>query len=78
MTWVSGTSKRVRAFSTICPHLGCVPAHKPEVQPQPFDPNWKGGFYCPCHGSRFKPTGELISGPAEEPLEKINPPSSEK
>jgi ubiquinol-cytochrome c reductase iron-sulfur subunit len=35
----------------ICTHLGCSPLFKPEVVPQNFDPQWKGGFFCPCHGS---------------------------
>jgi ubiquinol-cytochrome c reductase iron-sulfur subunit len=54
----------------ICTHLGCVPEFKPEVQPQPFDPNWKGGFYCPCHGSRYDLAGRVFQGvPAPKNLE---------
>ena len=54
----------------ICTHLGCVPLHKPEVQPQPFDPEWKGGFYCPCHNSRYDLAGRVFQGvPAPYNLE---------
>ncbi|MBS0194590.1 MAG: ubiquinol-cytochrome c reductase iron-sulfur subunit [Proteobacteria bacterium] len=54
----------------ICTHLGCVPIHKPEVQPQPFDPNWKGGFFCPCHGSRYDLAGRVFKNvPAPKNLE---------
>jgi ubiquinol-cytochrome c reductase iron-sulfur subunit len=54
----------------ICTHLGCVPIHKPEVQPQPFDSNWKGGFFCPCHGSRYDLAGRVYKGvPAPKNLE---------
>ncbi len=54
----------------ICTHLGCVPIHKPEVQPEPFDPNWKGGFFCPCHGSRYDLAGRVFKGvPAPKNLE---------
>src|SRR5688572_17734551 len=37
----------------ICTHLGCSPLYIPEMLPQAFDAQWKGGFYCPCHQSRF-------------------------
>jgi len=54
----------------ICTHLGCVPIEKPEVQPQPFDPNWKGGFFCPCHGSRYDLAGRVFQNvPAPRNLE---------
>ncbi len=54
----------------ICTHLGCVPLHKPEVQPQPFDANWKGGFFCPCHNSRYDLAGRVFQGvPAPANLE---------
>ena len=54
----------------ICTHLGCVPLHKPEVQPQPFDPDWKGGFFCPCHNSRYDLAGRVFQGvPAPYNLE---------
>ena len=46
----------------ICTHLGCVPEFVPAIKPEPFDPNWKGGFYCPCHKSRYDLSGRVFSG----------------
>ncbi len=46
----------------ICTHLGCSPLFEPEIRPQPFDANWKGGFFCPCHGSRFDMAGRVYQG----------------
>jgi ubiquinol-cytochrome c reductase iron-sulfur subunit len=45
-----------------CTHLGCIPQLIPEVGPQPFDDDWKGGFYCPCHKSKFDMAGRVYSG----------------
>lgn len=45
-----------------CTHLGCVPQMIPQVGPQPFDDDWKGGFYCPCHKSKFDLAGRVYSG----------------
>lgn len=42
-----------------CTHLGCVPQLVPQVGPQPFEENWKGGFYCPCHKSKFDESGRV-------------------
>jgi len=54
----------------ICTHLGCVPGYVPEMLPQPFDPKWQGGFYCPCHQSRFDLAGRVFDGvPAPSNLE---------
>jgi ubiquinol-cytochrome c reductase iron-sulfur subunit len=54
----------------ICTHLGCSPGYVPEMLPQPFDAQWKGGFYCPCHQSRFDLAGRVYEGvPAPSNLE---------
>lgn len=54
----------------ICTHLGCSPQFVPEVKPQEFDENWVGGFFCPCHGSRFDLAGRVFKGvPAPKNLE---------
>jgi len=45
-----------------CTHLGCVPQMIPQVGPQPFDENWNGGFYCPCHKSKFDLSGRVFRG----------------
>jgi len=46
----------------ICTHLGCSPTYRPEMAPQDLGPNWKGGFFCPCHGSRFDLAGRVYAG----------------
>jgi ubiquinol-cytochrome c reductase iron-sulfur subunit len=46
----------------VCTHLGCAPKFYAEVKPEPFDADWKGGFYCPCHGSRFDMSGRVYNG----------------
>ncbi|SFG63415.1 ubiquinol-cytochrome c reductase iron-sulfur subunit [Neptunomonas qingdaonensis] len=57
----------------ICTHLGCSPSYKPEVGPQDFDANWVGGFYCPCHGSRFDLSGRVYKG-SPAPTNLVIPP----
>lgn len=46
----------------ICTHLGCIPELVPEVGPQPYDEDWLGGFYCPCHKSKFDLAGRVYKG----------------
>ena len=54
----------------ICTHLGCSPTFRPEVAPADLGPDWKGGFFCPCHGSKFDLAGRVYKGvPAPKNLE---------
>ena len=54
----------------LCTHLGCVPTFRPEVAPADLGPAWPGGFYCPCHGSKFDLAGRVFKNvPAPTNLE---------
>jgi ubiquinol-cytochrome c reductase iron-sulfur subunit len=46
----------------ICTHLGCSPTYRPDIAPADLGKEWKGGFFCPCHGSRFDLAGRVYSG----------------
>ncbi len=46
----------------VCTHLGCAPLPRFEVAPADLGPQWPGGFYCPCHGSRFDLAGRVFQG----------------
>jgi ubiquinol-cytochrome c reductase iron-sulfur subunit len=59
----------------ICTHLGCSPTFRPEVAPADLGPNWKGGFYCACHGSKFDLAGRVFSG-VPAPTNLVIPPHS--
>ncbi len=57
----------------LCTHLGCAPKLHAEIKPEPFDPQWKGGFFCPCHKSRFDMAGRVYSG-VPAPTNLLVPP----
>jgi ubiquinol-cytochrome c reductase iron-sulfur subunit len=44
----------------VCTHLGCIPEYRP--QPGSVGPEWTGGFYCPCHGSKYDLSGRVLAG----------------
>jgi ubiquinol-cytochrome c reductase iron-sulfur subunit len=57
----------------VCTHLGCAPIERFEIGPKDLGADWPGGFYCPCHGSKFDLAGRVYSGlPA--PLNMVVPP----
>jgi ubiquinol-cytochrome c reductase iron-sulfur subunit len=46
----------------ICTHLGCVPNFEPPGGSQQMGPGWPGGYFCPCHGSKYDLAGRVFSG----------------
>lgn len=57
----------------LCTHLGCSPTFRPEVAPPDLGDEWLGGFFCPCHGSRFDFAGRVYSG-VPAPTNLVIPP----
>jgi len=54
----------------ICTHLGCSPSYRPDVAAADLGSDWLGGFFCPCHGSKFDFSGRVYAGvPAPTNLE---------
>jgi Rieske Fe-S protein len=57
----------------ICTHLGCSPQDRFKAGAEAFEADWKGGFYCPCHGSLFDLAGRVYKNkPAPDNL-KVPP-----
>lgn len=57
----------------VCTHLGCSPVFRKEIAPADLGPDWLGGFFCPCHGSKFDLAGRVYkSVPA--PTNMVVPP----
>lgn len=57
----------------ICTHLGCSPTFRPEVAPADLGPDWLGGFFCPCHQSKFDLAGRVLNG-VPAPTNLVVPP----
>lgn len=57
----------------ICTHLGCSPTYRPEFGPDDLGSDWKGGFHCPCHGSRFDLAGRVFKN-VPAPTNLVIPP----
>lgn len=46
----------------ICTHLGCSPTFRKEAGAPDLGSDWPGGFFCPCHGSKFDLAGRVFKG----------------
>jgi ubiquinol-cytochrome c reductase iron-sulfur subunit len=58
----------------ICTHLGCSPTYRPEVGAADLGGDeWQGGFYCPCHGSKFDLAGRVYKN-TPAPINMAIPP----
>ncbi|MEP6389344.1 MAG: ubiquinol-cytochrome c reductase iron-sulfur subunit [Halioglobus sp.] len=78
--YIQGVDRALRpellVIEGLCTHLGCAPKFRPEVGAADLGGDaWKGGFFCPCHGSKFDLSGRVYSGvPASANL--VVPPYS--
>jgi ubiquinol-cytochrome c reductase iron-sulfur subunit len=63
----------ILVVEAICTHLGCIPAFRPEPGAPDLGPGWPGGFYCPCHGSRYDLAGRVFKN-VPAPLNLVVPP----
>ncbi len=72
--YIKGDTRAIRPEFLIvvglCTHLGCAPKYRPELGAADLGSDWKGGFFCPCHGSKFDLAGRVYKDvPAPDNLE---------
>ncbi len=63
----------IMVMEGVCTHLGCSPQLKPADAKAEMGGDWVGGFYCPCHGSKFDYAGRVFRG-APAPTNLVVPP----
>jgi len=61
----------------ICTHLGCSPSYVKKTDPHILGDDWQGGFFCPCHGSKFDLAGRVYAG-VPAPTNLVIPPYTYK
>jgi ubiquinol-cytochrome c reductase iron-sulfur subunit len=60
--WHRSVKPQFGVLVGICTHLGCIPMFEPQPNPTSPAPNWLGGYFCPCHGSKYDLAGRVFSG----------------
>jgi len=64
--YISGPGRAIKPETMVlvgsCTHLGCSPTFRPDHPAPEIAANWQGGFYCPCHGSKFDLSGRVYKG----------------
>lgn len=58
--WHRSIRPEFLVFVGICTHLGCIPEYQPK--PNSVQPGWIGGYFCPCHGSKYDLSARVYSG----------------
>jgi ubiquinol-cytochrome c reductase iron-sulfur subunit len=60
--WHRSIDPKYAVLVGVCTHLGCIPLFFPKPDPANPAPNWLGGYFCPCHGSKYDLAGRVYSG----------------
>jgi ubiquinol-cytochrome c reductase iron-sulfur subunit len=60
--WHRSIKPEILVVVGICTHLGCVPLFEPKPDPTNPAPDWPGGFFCPCHGSKYDLSARVFQG----------------
>ena len=78
--YIAGDARALRpkflVLIGLCTHLGCAPKFRPQTASEDLGKDWTGGFFCPCHGSRFDLSGRVWSGMPASPTNLEIPPYS--
>ena len=60
--WHRSVKPEFSVLVGICTHLGCIPLFYPNASATQPVANWPGGYFCPCHGSKYDAAGRVFSG----------------
>ena len=64
--YIKGAARAIKpeymVLKGICTHLGCSPKFRPDAPAPEIAADWQGGFFCPCHGSKFDLSGRVYAG----------------
>lgn len=60
--WHRSIDPKYSVLVGICTHLGCIPLFYPDPSAQVPAADWLGGYFCPCHGSKYDLAGRVFSG----------------
>jgi len=60
--WHRSINPQYSVLVGVCTHLGCIPGYFPKPDPTNPAPNWLGGYFCPCHGSKYDLAGRVYAG----------------
>jgi ubiquinol-cytochrome c reductase iron-sulfur subunit len=60
--WHRSIDPKYSVLVGICTHLGCIPLFYPDPNKQSPAADWPGGYFCPCHGSKYDLAGRVYSG----------------
>jgi ubiquinol-cytochrome c reductase iron-sulfur subunit len=60
--WHRSAKPEYGVFVGICTHLGCIPLYYPNPSASEPVSDWLGGYFCPCHGSKYDLAGRVFSG----------------
>ncbi len=75
--YIEGAARAIKPeygiYVGLCTHLGCAPKFRPELGAADLGADWLGGFFCPCHGSRFDLAGRVYKG-VPAPTNLVVPP----